>query len=95
MTKLPPQVELAQNPLQPIFHLQRAAFLKAGAANADQRRTDLEALRQVLLDNVDRLADAVCADFGNRSRHETKLLELSPPALGAVRQPGGGHRLHQ
>ncbi len=44
----------------------------------EQRRQALDALRSLLLDNVEALAAAVDRDFGGRSRAETRLLEIFP-----------------
>ncbi len=60
------------------FDTQRAAFLRNGAPPLLDRLSDLKKLGDAVGRNVDRLAAAVCADFGNRSRHETELGEVFP-----------------
>ena len=71
-----------------IFDAQRAAFLRAGAPTLQERRADLKKLSDAIGRNTDRLAAAISADFGNRSRHETELGEVFP-AQSAIR-----HTLH-
>ena len=66
------------------FDAQRAAFLRAGAPSLRERRADLEKLRSAIGKSTDRLAAAISADFGNRSRHETELGEIMP-AQSAIR----------
>ena len=65
-------------PMRDIFDAQRAAFLRAGAPSLEQRRADLTRLNEAIKSNVGRLAEAISADFGNRSRHETELGEIVP-----------------
>jgi coniferyl-aldehyde dehydrogenase len=55
---------------------QRAAFLRDGAPSLAQRRGDLRKLKAALLQNRRAIEAAINADFGNRSRHETALLEV-------------------
>lgn len=49
-----------------------------------ERRRRLAALEALLRDNVDALCSAVAADFGQRSQHETRLLEIFP-SLESIR----------
>jgi len=60
------------------FDAQRAAFLRDGAPPLRERLADLKTLDDAIGGNVDRLAAAISADFGNRSRHETELGEVFP-----------------
>ncbi|GAC1409312.1 MAG: coniferyl aldehyde dehydrogenase [Candidatus Velthaea sp.] len=55
---------------------QRAAFAAAGAPSADERRADLRAIERLLKRHGTELAEAIRADFGNRSLHETRLMEV-------------------
>src|SRR5208282_3783898 len=64
--------------MRAILDAQRAAFLRAGAPSLAERRGDLAKLADAVGRNVDRLADAISADFGNRSRYETELAEVFP-----------------
>ena len=66
------------------FDAQRAAFLRAGAPTLQERRADLKKLADAIGRSGERLAAAISADFGNRSRHETELGEVFP-AQSAIR----------
>ena len=66
------------------FDAQRAAFARENASSLQQRRSDLAKLRDAVEKNADRLAAAISADFGNRSRHETEIGEVLP-VLAAIR----------
>ncbi len=70
--------------LRAIFDAQRAAFERAGAPSLQQRRADLKKLNDAIGRNLGRIAEAISADFGNRSRHETDLAEIYP-AQSAIR----------
>jgi len=70
--------------MRAIFDAQRAAFLRTGAPSPQERRADLKKLGEAVGNSVDRLAAAISADFGNRSRHETELGEVFP-AQSAIR----------
>ena len=52
------------------------------ASPQDQRRSRLNRLEAMLQENREAICDAVDADFGQRSRHETALLELFPSLEG-------------
>ncbi len=66
------------DPLAPTFAAQRAASRALVPAPWAVRADRLRRLRQLLLDYRGDLAAAVNADFGQRSRHETELLEINP-----------------
>jgi coniferyl-aldehyde dehydrogenase len=70
--------------LRAMMDAQRAAFLRDGAPSLQQRRGDLKKLADAIRDSGGRLAAAISADFGNRSRHETELGEIAP-VLAAIR----------
>jgi coniferyl-aldehyde dehydrogenase len=70
--------------LQVLFARQRAAFAAESDPGRAVRERRLAALAGLLRDHAAALADAVCRDFGNRSVHETQLLELFP-TLQAIR----------
>lgn len=57
--------------MRDLFAAQRSAFAADPMPDANRRRDSLKRLKDVLLENRDKLADAISADFGNRSRHET------------------------
>jgi len=62
------------------------AALRANSGTPDHaaRTAHLLALEALLQDNRAAFEDAIAADFGHRSRHETRLLELFP-SLAALR----------
>ncbi|HEX9390687.1 MAG TPA: coniferyl aldehyde dehydrogenase [Usitatibacteraceae bacterium] len=62
----------------------RAAFGRHRFPAIEERHADLDKLAQLLRDNAVGLQQAISTDFGNRSIHETQLLELFP-ALAAIR----------
>ncbi|MCK9275210.1 MAG: coniferyl aldehyde dehydrogenase [Syntrophales bacterium] len=65
-----------------IFERQRAAYLKRPYIPLEERLQTLKMLEQILVDNQDRIADAISEDFGHRSVHETKILEIYPSVSG-------------
>ena len=79
-----PEAPEAHAKMRAILDTQRAAFLRAGAPSLEERRADLAKLVDAIRRNSARLADAIAADFGNRSRHETELAEIFP-VLSAAR----------
>jgi coniferyl-aldehyde dehydrogenase len=68
----------------PRFEAQRRAFARDPMPSAASRRERLSRLESMLETHVDEIADAIARDFGHRSRHETRLLEIFP-ALEAIR----------
>lgn len=56
---------------------QRSAFLREGPPSLEQRKARLARLRAAVLAYRDEVEEAVSADFGHRSRHETGIMELS------------------
>lgn len=59
---------------------QRRAFLHDGSPSIAQRKANLLKLRAAVLAHRRDVEEAINADFGNRSRHETDIMEL----LGVV-----------
>jgi coniferyl-aldehyde dehydrogenase len=66
--------ELAE--LHAIFESQRAAFQRQPNPPAGERKAHLALLCRLLLENADAFVRAISADFGHRSPHETKILEI-------------------
>ncbi len=64
--------------LRDIFDRSRSAYAAARMPGLQARRDALAQLDRLLTENVDEIAAAISADFGNRSLHETKLLEIFP-----------------
>ncbi len=59
-----------------ILATQRAAYLRDGAPSLATRRSDLKKLKAALIARRGAIEDAINADFGNRSRHETAMMEM-------------------
>lgn len=55
---------------------QRTAFLRDGPPDLPARKARLTKLREAVIKNRRALEEAVNADFGNRSHHETDIMEL-------------------
>lgn len=56
---------------------QRMAFLKDAAPHLRQRKEKLALLRAAVLEYRADVEESINADFGNRSRHETAIMEIS------------------
>src|SRR6266850_911720 len=69
--------------LDNVFRLQRDAFRRQPNPPAGERRAHLDAMCRLLLEHGDALAAAIDADFGHRSVHETKILEIFPALQAA------------
>jgi len=65
-----------QTDTEALLARQRAAFLRDGTPTIRQRKERLARLRAAVLAYRSQLEDAVSADFGHRSRHETAVMEL-------------------
>jgi coniferyl-aldehyde dehydrogenase len=66
-----------------LFERQRAAVQAAAVPSAKARRAHLRALEHAIKRNARELGEAIRADFGNRSLHETRLIEIFPSVEGA------------
>lgn len=64
--------------LEAALQQQRAACFAAPFPDLATRRADLRQLRRFVRDHQDAICDAINADFGHRSRHETLLTEIVP-----------------
>ena len=60
--------------LRPTLDRLRAAW-QARKPDAAQRRDDLQRLRDVLKRRLEEMAEAIAADFGHRSPHESLLAD--------------------
>ncbi len=65
-----------------IFDRQKAACLKKPYPSLEDRLYVLKKLERVLVENQESIADAISKDFGHRSAHETKILEIYPAVSG-------------
>ena len=55
---------------------QRSAYLENPVSDYSQRKKDLLTLKKMLNENKHEIAKAISQDYGNRSQHETLLLEI-------------------
>jgi acyl-CoA reductase-like NAD-dependent aldehyde dehydrogenase len=62
--------------LEALLREQRHAYLRAPYPSWETRAVHLKALRAMLLDHRDALAEAMNADFGNRAKEEILLAEI-------------------
>ncbi len=72
----------AASRLEAALDVQRRAYARHPVPTYRERVADLDALRRFLIENRDALIEAVNADYGNRSRHETMFGELVPALDG-------------
>ena len=72
---------LHQN-LQHALDLQRAAYLAHPVPTLAERKADLRTLQRFVREHKDALCDAISADYGHRSRHESLLAEIVPAVDG-------------
>ena len=63
---------------------QRQAYLAHPVPTLAERKADLTTLARFIQDNKQALLDAISADYGHRSPHETLLTEVGP-VLNAIR----------
>lgn len=75
-------LETISGPAAEAFARQKAASGAEPFIPAAKRRELLAALEAAVRDHQDEIAEAVSRDFGNRSVHETKLLEVFPSISG-------------
>jgi coniferyl-aldehyde dehydrogenase len=84
ITKPKPNATSADQPDQERFKqvlaAQRAAYLHDGAPSLAKRRSDLKKFKAALIARRRAIEEAINADVGNRSRHETAIMEV----LGVV-----------
>ena len=62
--------------------MQRAAYLAHPVTTLAERRRDLLTLQRFIRAHKEALCEAISADYGNRSRHETLLAEIFPAIDG-------------
>ena len=78
---LPLSVPMSER-LQAALALQRAAYHAHPVPTLAERQDDLKRLRAFLRDHQAAICDAISADYGHRSHHETRLAELAPAVDG-------------
>jgi len=69
-------VDIPRNRTQEVYELQCAAYFRNPYPSYKERYQNLLKLENILRDNQEVIAEAINKDFGNRSVHETKVLEL-------------------
>lgn len=70
--------------LASVLYRQRRAYHDHPVPSLAERKADLNALARFIKENRQAIIDAISADFGHRSRHETLLTDIGP-VLGAIR----------
>lgn len=73
---------LLRAPLEAALKRQRAAYLANPEPDYASRCNDLRKLKSFVLEHQDAICQAISADYGNRSRHETLLTEIMPVIKG-------------
>ena len=68
--------------LQAALARQRAAYLAHPVPTLAERKADLRTLQRFIRDHKAALCEAISADYGHRSRHETLLAEIFPAIDG-------------
>jgi coniferyl-aldehyde dehydrogenase len=79
---LRPASSSATDELRATLERQRAAFLEAGPPALAERLADLARLKSAIRDKAEAIAQAISADFGNRSRHESLIAEIFTSLAG-------------
>ncbi|MGB4361567.1 MAG: coniferyl aldehyde dehydrogenase, partial [Rhodoferax sp.] len=70
------------SPLAAALALQRKAYLAHPVPTLAERKADLRTLQRFVREHKEALCDAISADYGHRSRHETLLAEIVPAVDG-------------
>ena len=71
-TAVPPEVQRMHD----LLTAQKAAYRANSQPSAEERIERLARLRKALVKHQDAFAEAISADFGHRSSHETKIAEV-------------------
>ncbi|WP_297573322.1 coniferyl aldehyde dehydrogenase [uncultured Deefgea sp.] len=69
-------IDVVRNELDATLKLQRAAYLAHPYPSFAERKADLLKLKAFVQDNREEIIQAINADYGNRSRHETLFAEI-------------------
>ncbi|HCY87344.1 MAG TPA: coniferyl-aldehyde dehydrogenase [Desulfobacteraceae bacterium] len=65
-----------------VFDAQTAAMRREPVISYEKRIQLLETIERLIVENDDAICEAISQDFGNRSMHETRILEISGSLLG-------------
>ena len=79
-----PDAPTTETEVRRLFEAQHAASRREPAPTLEARQTSLDTLRRLVAENDAAFADAISRDFGNRSKHETALMEIVP-TLSAIK----------
>ncbi|WP_310566017.1 coniferyl aldehyde dehydrogenase [Hydrogenophaga sp.] len=74
--------ESNSQPLLATLARQRQAYLADPVPTLQQRKADLRTLQRFIRENKQAICDAISADYGHRSPHETMLAEIFPAIDG-------------
>lgn len=80
----PALLEVSKTQLENIFRALKLASARSLVSDCSARQVQLKALDRLLRENLTALSNAISQDFGNRSLHETQMLEIFP-SLDALR----------
>lgn len=78
MTNTAEKLELidVKTPMQELLEKQRSAFLNEGHVSVESRTDRLDRLLSLMMDNRSKLAEAMSADFGHRSVHQSQMADF-------------------
>jgi coniferyl-aldehyde dehydrogenase len=68
--------------MQRVYDAQKAAYRAHPMPGAQERIANVRRVKKALLKNLNALEDSLNADFGNRSKSETKMAEIMPSLEG-------------
>ncbi len=77
-SRVPPSSLPLTKQLAAALQMQREAYLAHPIPTLAERKADLNKLAKFVRDHQQAICDAISADYGNRSRHETLLAEVIP-----------------
>ena len=77
-----PPDPLLRPSLEGALAAQRRAYLAHPVPSFEERRQDLQSLRRFVHEQRQAICDAISADYGHRSAHETVLAEIIPVQSG-------------
>lgn len=69
-------LEMIACEMQAVLEMQKKEFNQVAPPTLEQRKDSLEKLRAAVLDSKEQIEQALMSDFGNRSRYETRIIEI-------------------
>ncbi len=72
-----PHNDMSRDSMQTLLDRQREACLEAGEVPAALRRDRIDRAIGILVDHGDALTEAMCADFGHRSLHQSMFTDIA------------------